>query len=79
MIRSDQILNTVDMIQKENLDVRAVTLGIDLLDCRGDDVAETCRRIKAKIERYAARLVPVCEAVSEQYGVAVVNKRSVRK
>ena len=75
MIRSDQILNTVDMIQKENLDVRAVTLGIDLLDCRGDDVTETCRRIKAKIERYAARLVPVCEAVSERYGVPVVNKR----
>jgi uncharacterized protein (UPF0210 family) len=75
MIRPDQILNTVDMIQKENLDVRAVTLGIDLLDCRGDDISETCRRIKAKIERYAARLVPVCEAVSEQYGVPVVNKR----
>ena len=38
MFRSDEILNTVDMIQKENLDVRAVTMGISLLDyMRGDD------------------------------------------
>ncbi len=75
MIRSDQILNTVDMIQKEHLDVRAVTMGIDLLDCRGDDVAATCERIKAKIEKFAARLVPTCNAVAEKYGIPVVNKR----
>ena len=42
MIRSDQILNTVDMIQKENLDVRAVTMGISLLDCHRSNVARTC-------------------------------------
>lgn len=75
MIRSDQILNTVSMIQKENLDVRAVTMGIDLLDCRSEAVAETCRKIKAKIKRHAARLVPACEAISEKYGIPVVNKR----
>ena len=44
MIRSEQILNTVAMIQKENLDVRAVTLGISLLDCRSTDIRETCAR-----------------------------------
>jgi hypothetical protein len=75
MIRSDEILNTVEMIQSENLDVRAVTLGISLLDCHREDVAATCRAIKAKIERTARNLVPVCEAVSAEYAVPVVNKR----
>jgi uncharacterized protein (UPF0210 family) len=75
MIRSDQILNTVSMIQKENLDVRAVTLGINLLDCRSADVDETCARIKAKIGRYAADLVATCDAVGEKYAIPVVNKR----
>ena len=75
MIRSDQILATVDMIQKENLDVRAVTMGIDLMDCRSRSCAETCRRIRDKICLHAGRLVPVCEQISEKYGIAVVNKR----
>lgn len=75
MIRSDQILNTVSMIQKENLDVRAVTLGVNLLDCRSTDVDETCARIRAKIERRAAGLVPTCDAVGEKYAIPVVNKR----
>jgi hypothetical protein len=75
MMRSDQILTTVDMIQKENLDVRAVTMGIDLLDCRSESPKLTCKKIKEKICRCAEKLVPVCEQVSEKYGVSVVNKR----
>ena len=75
MLRSDYILGTVDMIQKENLDVRAVTMGIDLHDCRGGSLEQTCANIKAKISRYAGALVETCEAVSRQYGVPVVNKR----
>lgn len=75
MIRSDQILNTVDMIQKENLDVRAITLGINLLDCHSDHIETTCQRIQAKIRHYAANLVPICEEISAKYGVPVVNKR----
>jgi uncharacterized protein len=75
MLRSDEILNTVDMIQAENLDVRAVTMGISLLDCHQADVAATCQAIQAKIQRYAARLVETCETISAEYAVPVVNKR----
>jgi uncharacterized protein (UPF0210 family) len=75
MLRSDQILNTVDMIQKENLDVRAVTMGINLLDCRRTDVGETCNAIRAKIEKNAAKLVETCETISTEYAIPVVNKR----
>jgi uncharacterized protein (UPF0210 family) len=75
MMRSDEILATVDMIQKENLDVRTVTLGVDLLDCRCGDAGATGDAVRRKIERYAARLVPVCNDLSETYGIPVVNKR----
>ncbi len=75
MIHSDEILNTVDMIQKENLDVRAVTMGISLLDCHRADVTSTCTAIKEKIARHAAKLVSTCEAISSEYAIPVVNKR----
>ncbi len=75
MMHSDQILATVDMIQKENLDVRAVTMGIDLMDCRSRNPVQTCAKIKEKICLYAGRLVPVCDQISKKYGIPVVNKR----
>ncbi len=75
MIRSDQILKTVAMIQNENLDVRTITLGINLMDCRNPDVATLCRKIVNKIETVAGPLVDVCQEVGERYGVPVVNKR----
>ncbi|MCE1254785.1 MAG: PFL family protein [Anaerolineae bacterium] len=75
MIQSDEILNTVDMIQKEKLDVRAVTMGISLLDCRHESVKQTCQAIKDKIQRYAGNLVNTCESISAEYAIPVVNKR----
>lgn len=75
MLRSEQIVNTIDMIQRENLDVRTVTMGINLLDCRHQDIDVMCRRVVAKIERLAGNLVDVCEQVVTKYGVPIVNKR----
>ncbi len=75
MIQSDEILNTVDMIQKEKLDVRAVTMGISLLDCHRASVEQTCQAIKDKIQRYAGNLVNTCETISAEYAIPVVNKR----
>jgi len=75
MLRSDQILSTVEMIQKENLDVRTVTMGINLLDCRTGDVAGTCDRIEERIRTVAGNFVPTCNDVSRKLGIPVVNKR----
>ncbi|MGW8192991.1 MAG: DUF711 family protein [Desulforhopalus sp.] len=75
MLRSDQILATVEMIQKENLDVRTVTMGINLLDCRGDSIEQTCTNIERKIIDYAGNFVPTCNLMSRKYGIPVVNKR----
>jgi hypothetical protein len=75
MLRSDQILATVEMIQKENLDVRTVTMGINLLDCRGGDIEQTCRKIEKKIRSLAENFVPTCDRIGRKLGIPVVNKR----
>lgn len=75
MLRSDQILATVEMIQKENLDVRTVTMGINLLDCHEKSVAATCRNIEDRISEKAGNFVKSCDFVSRKLGIPVVNKR----
>ncbi|MCF7791007.1 MAG: PFL family protein [Victivallales bacterium] len=75
MIRPDHILNTVGMIQKEKLDVRTVTMGINILDCRDTNVKNTCRNIISKIKKYAGNFVETCDSFSEKYAIPVVNKR----
>ncbi|MBP1583296.1 MAG: DUF711 family protein, partial [Victivallales bacterium] len=75
MIRLDQVFHTVSMIQKENLDVRTVTMGINLLDCRHHNPDVMCEKVISKIERLAGRLVETCESVSTKYGIPIVNKR----
>lgn len=75
MLRSDQILATVEMIQKENLDVRTVTMGINLLDCRGGDIDATCYNIERKIQILAENFVPTCNRIGRKLGIPVVNKR----
>jgi uncharacterized protein (UPF0210 family) len=74
-MRSEEILKTVEMIQKENLDVRAVTMGISLLDCHRADADQTCEAILSKITRCAGSLVETCNQISREYGIPVVNKR----
>ena len=75
MISTEQILNTVDMVQKQNLDVRTVTMGVNLMDCRDTDIDVLCRKVVAKIERCAGNLVETCEAMVAKYGIPIVNKR----
>ncbi len=75
MLRSDQILATVEMVSKENLDVRTVTMGINLLDCRRGTVTETCLAVEEKIAKYAENFVQKCNEVAQKYGIPVVNKR----
>lgn len=75
MLRPDQVMATVEMVHKENLDVRTVTMGINLLDCRKETAAETCRSVEKKIATVAENFVDSCNKVALRYGVPVVNKR----
>ncbi|MGZ4198832.1 MAG: DUF711 family protein, partial [Thermoleophilia bacterium] len=74
-ITNEEILETVRMIQDENLDVRAVTMGVSLNDCASRDVGRVCQRIHDKIVARAGRLVPVAREIQEKYGVPIVNRR----
>ena len=75
MQRTEDILSTIRMLREEKLDVRTVTLGINLQECASYDVEHLCRKIHSKILSKAGRLVSVCEEVSQKYGIPVVNKR----
>jgi len=74
-MKSDHILSTINMIQKENLDVRTVTMGINLLDCKAGSVDETCENIYKKITDKAGDFVKTCNKISKKFGIPVVNKR----
>ena len=75
MINAHDILETIRMIQEENLDVRTITMGISLLDCCDSDIDRVCRRVYDKITTRAARLVEVGQEIEKQYGVPIINKR----
>ena len=75
MINAHDILETIRMIQEENLDVRTITMGISLLDCCDSDIDRVCQRVYDKITTRAARLVEVGQEIEKQYGVPIINKR----
>ena len=75
MINSRDILETINMIDNENLDVRTITMGISLLNCIASDIDATCSKIYDKICTKAERLVAVGEEISKNYGIPIVNKR----
>lgn len=75
MINSHDILETINMIDQENLDVRTITMGISLLDCIDSDIDSACSKIYDKICRYAKDLVKTGEDISKEYGIPIINKR----
>ncbi len=75
MINSSDILETIQMIEQENLDIRTITMGISLRDCCGSDIRQVCDKVYDKITRLARDLVPVGEAIERKYGIPIVNKR----
>lgn len=75
MRRSSDILATVRMLQEENLDVRTVTMGINLNECAGRNMKAVAGAAADKIRLKAGNLVRVCDQLSTQYGLPIVNKR----
>ncbi len=75
MINIYEVTETNDMIEKENLDVRTITMGISLLDCCDPDLDSCCKKIYDKIYRSAKDLVKTGETISQEFGIPIVNKR----
>ena len=75
MINISEVSETNMMIEKENLDVRTITMGISLLDCIDTDLARLKKNIYEKIYESARDLVKVGNDISGEYGIPIVNKR----
>lgn len=75
MISRYEVQETNKMIREENLDIRTITMGINLLDCATDDMDKLCNNIYDKITKKAEKLVETGEQISKKYGIPIVNKR----
>ncbi len=75
MFNSNEILDTIHMIDQQHLDVRTITMGISLLDCADPDPRAACRKIYDKITRSAKDLVRTGEDIEAEFGIPIVNKR----
>lgn len=70
-----EIKETVDMFLRYKLDIRAITLGVSLLDCASLSGTETRRRMREKLRRVAGRLVKTGREIETEYGIPIINKR----
>ena len=75
MINRNDIIETISMIQNENLDIRTITMGISLIDCCDTDIDVSCEKVYEKITKYAKDLAKTGEFLEEKYGIPIVNKR----
>ncbi|QCX32640.1 PFL family protein [Caloramator sp. E03] len=75
MINNKNILETINMIEKEKLDIRTITMGISLLDCCDSDGKKSRKKIYDKITRLAENLVKTGEEIEMEFGIPIINKR----
>ncbi|MDR1384216.1 MAG: PFL family protein [Planctomycetaceae bacterium] len=75
MLHTDEIMSTIRMLHAEHLDVRAVTLALNMNDCAAPSVEHLCKKSHHKIIDRARRLVEMCDKTSAKYGIPIINKR----
>lgn len=74
-IHPEEILETIKMVKTENLDIRTVTMGINLRDCSHPDIDTFNENIYDKITNYAEDLVKITDEIQTLYGIPIINKR----
>ena len=75
MLNQNDVLSTVQMIDRQHLDIRTITMGISLLSCADRDAKAACAKIYDKIARCAENLVKTGEDIEREFGIPIVNKR----
>ncbi len=75
MLARQDVLSTVRMVREENLDVRTVTLGINLNVCANPNPDALVQAVYDRIVAKAGPLVCFCNEVSAKYTLPIVNKR----
>jgi hypothetical protein len=71
----DEIIETIRMVQAENLDIRTITLGVSLRDCAGESVEAVARKVYDKLTAVGRELVPTAEKLAAEFGIPIINKR----
>lgn len=69
LVNYDDVMETISMIQEENLDIRTTTMGISLIDCADTDIGRSCKKIYDKICRLAENLVSKADSISNELGI----------
>lgn len=75
MLNHKEILETIEMVEKEHLDIRTITMGISLLPCIRATASETARVVYDTVCKKAENIVKVADDLSKEYGIPIVNKR----
>ena len=75
MLSLQNIFDTIDMVDKQHLDIRTITMGISLLDCADEDIRRCCDKIYDKICTRAEKLVQTGCDIESEFGIPIVNKR----
>ena len=74
MLETKDILETINMIDNEDLDVRTITMGISLLDCMDNDIDKACQKVYDKVCYSAKDLVKTGMDIESEYGIPIINK-----
>ena len=75
MFTKFDVLETIQMVEKEHLDIRTITMGLSLLSCVRDSAEETARKVYDLVCSKAENIVKVARQLSGEYGIPIVNKR----
>lgn len=75
LLNTDEIFQTINMIDQQHLDVRTITMGINLQDCASEEIQNCADKIYEKICRKAEKLVKTGEEIEREFGIPIVNKR----
>lgn len=74
-ITPEEIAETLAMVGKQHLDIRTITLGLNLRGCTHEDVDVIARKVYDRLTTAAEKLVPTADQLEREYGVPIVNKR----
>jgi hypothetical protein len=75
MFNTNEILETINMVEREHLDIRTVTMGISLLPCISGTAEKTAQKVYDTICKKAEKIVKVTSDLSLEYGIPIVNRR----
>ena len=75
MFTNFDVLETIQMVEKEHLDIRTITMGLSLLSCIRDNAKDTAQKVYDLVCSKAENIVKTASDLSDKYGIPIVNKR----